>query len=286
MKKRVLAVVCVLALHALLPGQAIQLIDIVQESTLGFPVDARMNERGGTIAFNIDYGSGCIGGYQIEVTFSKPLTRLQAGETFLATLMCKDCNTPCTKKWKIAALQGAGGVNGIEAYPGYVYNGNIAIQDGYNGYTGVNDWNTDQLTAVIPMVYEPKKDVSQTALQFVIGSGQHKIQYVFQQDPYGMPPPGDAEKPNLNCVWDSSYGDIHWAEGYYGSPDKTLAGELVMENGEWVFKGTWGRKSGGRWGTIRFVFESPTRFSGYWTEGDGTRQTRWTGSGDCKIVKY
>ncbi|MDC6355133.1 MULTISPECIES: hypothetical protein [unclassified Robiginitalea] len=285
MKKWILLIASVISFQ-LLSGQSVRLVDILQEPSPGFSVEAHMNERGGTMAFNIDYGGGCVGGYQIKVTFSKSLTQLQAGETFLATLACEDCNTPCTRKWKIAALQGAGGVPNIAAYPDYVYNGNIHISKGYNGYTGVNDWNPGQRTAVVPMVYEPKKDVAQTALQFVIGSGLHKVIYVFQADPAGTPSLQAGGKPNLNCVWESSYGAVNWSEGYYGSRDKTLSGELHQKNGEWVYEGTWGRKSGSRWGRVRFVFDSPTTFTGYWTEGEGTRQTRWTGSGNCLIVKH
>ncbi len=70
MKKWILLIASVISFQ-LLSGQSVRLVDILQEPSPGFSVEAHMNERGGTMAFNIDYGGGCVGGYQIKVTFSK-----------------------------------------------------------------------------------------------------------------------------------------------------------------------------------------------------------------------
>ena len=89
-----------------------------------------------------------------------------------------------------------------------------------------------------------------------------------------------ATRPNLDCEWSSSYGAIHWREGYYGSRSKTLQGNLTNENGTWVYRGVWGRANSSRSGNVVFRFETATTFTGYWTEGSG-RETRWTGSSTC-----
>ncbi len=92
---------------------------------------------------------------------------------------------------------------------------------------------------------------------------------------------GAGPRPDIACVWRSSYGEIHWSEGWYGNRTKTLRGSLRVEDGQWVYRGTWGRTDSPRSGAVVLTFDSPRTFRGYWTEGASGRQTSWTGSSSC-----
>ncbi|MCW5520552.1 hypothetical protein J1N09_11920 [Aureitalea sp. L0-47] len=94
--------------------------------------------------------------------------------------------------------------------------------------------------------------------------------------------PCDVPQPDLSCAWSSTYGKIHWGEGYYGSTTKTISGKLFKKEGVWVYEGTWGRTNSSRSGKVVFTFTSATSFKGYWTEGNSGKNTTWTGSGDCE----
>lgn len=94
--------------------------------------------------------------------------------------------------------------------------------------------------------------------------------------------PCETPKPDLSCHWSSTYGNIYWGQGYYGSKTKTISGKLYQEGGTWYYQGTWGRTNGDRSGKVLFKFNSPTSFTGYWTEGNSTKETSWSGSGKCK----
>lgn len=93
----------------------------------------------------------------------------------------------------------------------------------------------------------------------------------------------ESNKPDLSCPWTSKFGKINWEAGWYKSESKELNGELTLENGKWVYHGTW------KWttntvdyGKVRFVFNADgTKFSGYYTRKNGTTQFSWHGSGDC-----
>ena len=93
--------------------------------------------------------------------------------------------------------------------------------------------------------------------------------------------PCEVPQPDLSCDWSSSYGTIYWSKGYYSSTTKTIEGKLYKKDGVWIYEGTWGRTNSNRTGKVYFKFSSATSFSGYWTSGSSTIQTKWTGSGHC-----
>lgn len=100
--------------------------------------------------------------------------------------------------------------------------------------------------------------------------------------PQAAPPrAAEAARPDISCPWSSSYGEIHWSDGWYGNRTKTLRGSLSREGDRWVFRGTWARTNGSRTGAVLFTFDSATSFRGYWTEGASGTQRTWTGSGSC-----
>lgn len=93
--------------------------------------------------------------------------------------------------------------------------------------------------------------------------------------------PCEVPRPNLSCSWSSTYGSIYWNRGYYGSESNTLSGSLNMEDGQWVYRGSWGRTNGTRSGDVVFVFTTANSFDGFWTESGSSQKTSWSGSGDC-----
>lgn len=284
MKRYILLVSVLFFFHSSLNAQSLRLLDIVQEPSPTTSVTANLSEQGGYISFNRTYRSGCVGGYKIKVTFSTPLSMLQPGETFQATLNCEDCSTPCGYKWRLVDLLAANNVTAIERFPNYVANENIELVSSSINSSGVNDWEPGMRTNIITLKYEPKKMVPLTAFQIVV-AGDHKITFVFEMGPGGSPDPVVAGKPDLSCPWKSSYGDINWNEGYYSTRSKTIGGRLYQQNGQWVYEGTWGRSGSTRSGRVFFTFTSPTEFTGYWSEGSSNRQTKWTGSGQCLLIK-
>ena len=90
-------------------------------------------------------------------------------------------------------------------------------------------------------------------------------------------PPASTARPDLSKPWSSSWGSIHWDEGYYSTKTKTLTGKLVKINERWVFFGRWGRSDSDRSGQVMFTFKSPTAFEGYYTE-HSKKSGSWNGS--------
>ena len=267
-------------------GQSIRLLDIVQKPGEKTMVDVQIGPQGGYASFDRVYRSGCVGGYKVKVTFSKSLELIQPGETFQLTLNCETCHTPCGYKWRNATFNDSNNVRSIDQYPNYVYNGNLLKIDSSNGANDVNDFQPGKRTNVITLKYEPKRDVPLTAFQLEF-AGEHQVFFVFSTNRGVEPPPNHAVagKPNLTCKWQSTHGDIDWQGGYYGRQSKTIQGELKLRGGKWVYEGTWGRTSGSRWGKVYFEFTGPNEFVGYWTEKDGSKQNKWTGSGTCLLIK-
>ena len=92
----------------------------------------------------------------------------------------------------------------------------------------------------------------------------------------------NGHKPNLSCAWTSDFGKINWDQGYYGSTLKTIQGTLKLDDGYYVYDGTWGRTNSERKGTVYFVFSSDGRsFDGYYTHEGSTQTYDWGGSGSC-----
>ncbi len=113
---------------------------------------------------------------------------------------------------------------------------------------------------------------------------QRRFGRYFDDEPDGIFKlrPCEVPRPDISCPWTSAYGKIYWDEGYYGTKTNTISGELVEENGVWVYRGTWGRTNSSRSGQVVFTFDSAGSFEGYWAEGTSNRQTRWSGSGSCQ----
>ena len=81
------------------------------------------------------------------------------------------------------------------------------------------------------------------------------------------PAPTEAFKPDLSRPWSSTWGDIHWGEGFYEIPNKTI--EIARQHwdgmeGVYIVEGRWGRQEGDEQGGYRFVFRSACRFEGRW----------------------
>lgn len=284
MKCSLFTLVIFLSSIAILSSQSIRFLDVVQKPDPEVSVEATINERGGYIAFDRVYRNGCVGGYQVKVTFSKSLNLLQPGETFQATLTCEHCNTPCGYKWDIVGLFASNNVKSIDQYPNYVKNENIEFVSSSNGSSNVADWEGGHQNTIITLRYNPKKDVPLTAIKISVAR-VHEIFIVFETGSQKPPPLVQNGKPNLSCPWKSKYGDIYWNEGYYGSPYKTISGELYQRNGIWVYEGNWGRDGGSGWGKVFFEFTSANEFTGYYTNKNGSKQTKWTGSGECLLIK-
>jgi len=92
--------------------------------------------------------------------------------------------------------------------------------------------------------------------------------------------------PAIYSVFTSSYGDIHWDEGYYGDPNKTLAVSVIREDrahAVWVVEGRWGRVDDpDHVGGFEFWFSSACSFSGWWWYDNDrpdveSRSPNWTG---------
>ena len=284
MDKILISFLIFFSFHTLLKGQTLRLLDIVQEPSSKVAVVANLNERGGDVSFTRTYPNGCIGGYKVNVTFSKSLNMLQPGETFQVTLNCEDCSSSCNYKWKFVSVFGANNITSIEQFPNYVFNENFEYLGSSNGSMGVNYWEPGMRSNIITLKYDPKKDVPLTAFQINV-AGEHAINFVYQSDTQETDIEPIIGKPNLSCAWKSTYGNIYWGDGYYGSSSNTLSGELIQRGEKWVFEGTWGRVGSSRWGRVFFTFNSPTSFIGYWTEGEGTNQTKWEGTGECLLIK-
>lgn len=84
--------------------------------------------------------------------------------------------------------------------------------------------------------------------------------------------------PDLSKAWSSDFGPIHWAEGFYGNPDKTLNARLELENGNFVYRGQWGRKSNpSSKGWVAFTFSPDGKsFKGSYGAKDGSIK-EWNG---------
>ncbi len=120
-----------------------------------------------------------------------------------------------------------------------------------------------------------------------------------QQGPYRSP---DIERGNVSCaalsqdrenvaepaldrIFSSTYGDIHWQEGYYSSTSKTLAVDRVFWQtalGVYVVRGRWGRSNGSRSGEFEFHFDAACSFSGYWWDDGEEMPSGKNWSGSCK----
>lgn len=247
-----LLAICMGSLHA----QPIRFLDIVQKPSKTTNVEAQLNERGGSISFDREYRTGCVGGYRIQLSFSTSLNMLQPGETFRATLSCVDCSTPCGYKWGIVDLLASGGITSVEQYPNYVYNGNIESIGSSNGSSGVNDWDKGMMSNVITLKYEPLKEAPLTGFKLVV-AGDHEIYYLFETDAGGAAP--EISGP-LSGIW-SGWGTMTLSQeggkisgtysDTYSSSDMGVISLFQDSNGEWT--GTWEEPGIERRGTLHSV---------------------------------
>ncbi|MEO1224613.1 MAG: hypothetical protein AAFX92_10325 [Pseudomonadota bacterium] len=90
-------------------------------------------------------------------------------------------------------------------------------------------------------------------------------------------------QPDIYRVFTSTYGEIHWQEGYYDEPNNTIAIEDIYEDRDravWVVEGSWGRLNDpDRHGGFEFLFSSPCQFAGRWwySGSDAGAAVNWTG---------
>ncbi|MAS93297.1 MAG: hypothetical protein CMO55_08880 [Verrucomicrobiales bacterium] len=88
-------------------------------------------------------------------------------------------------------------------------------------------------------------------------------------------------EPNLSAVWTSSYGDIHWSQGWYDTQNNTIRIEdrkWRATDGVYIVSGSWGRADDPNYGgKFEFKFTSPEKFSGAYTK-DGGSGGAWSGS--------
>ena len=65
--------------------------------------------------------------------------------------------------------------------------------------------------------------------------------------------------------------------------NKTIQGQLQVENGRWTYRGRWGRANNpNHWGQVVLTFDSPTSFTGYYTRRDSPAPARrWNGRATC-----
>jgi hypothetical protein len=274
--------------QTVLLGQTLSLIDIVQNPSPNVAVLANLSERGGEVSFTRTYPNGCVGGYNVKVTFSKSLNMLQPGETFQITLNCEDCSSSCNYKWKFVSVFAASNIRKIDQYPGYAYNDNLEIVGSSNGSSGVNYWDPGMQSNVITLRYDPKQEVPLTA--FVINvAGDHEIFYVFRKESNQEPAIGNL----VEGIW-SGWGTmtlLSTATGYNGTYSDTYVksspGEIRLlrkASGTWM--GTWEEPSIGRKGILYDISISADgkRISGkYDTTQDGGkgnwqkgRSFKWT----------
>lgn len=190
MKASLLSLVTIFLFIINVVGQTISLQSIVQDPTNDINADVKADSRGGSIAFNRTYGSGCVGSYNIKWTFSKDLSTLRDGDEFTVTLACVSCNTPCGYKWNIASVTGANNITSVPGFPSFQYNGNITLISTTAEAFGVHDWYPGHLSHSFNFKYSIKKDVPQTA--FVFTFAEHHVYYVYQKG-------GTLSSQAINC---------------------------------------------------------------------------------------
>ena len=92
-----------------------------------------------------------------------------------------------------------------------------------------------------------------------------------------------SERPDIYQVYDTTYGEIHWQEGYYNVPNNTIEIEDIYEDRDragWVVVGRWGREDDAdTHGGFEFLFSSACQFAGRWwyTGSDAGVSENWTG---------
>lgn len=278
MKTYFLPLLCFIFLEGELLAQSIRFDTVLKVPTTEFnaTIDATVN--GGNISFNREYKTNCVGTYAIQWSFDKDISTLRNGEQFNLTITCANCNTPCGYKWKIANAHTSGLSEAL--VPGYIYNQNIKLLSTTAGPFGVHDWTPGHSSHTYTFIYEQKKQAPITS--FMLDFGGFKLHYVFRTASNHNDETDIMEGPNLSCVWSSNFGNINWQEGWYGNPTKTLSGDLHLENGRYVYRGTWGRTNSSSSGSVVFYFSENNRsFTGYYTRGTGTKEFNWSGQLDC-----
>ena len=59
--------------------------------------------------------------------------------------------------------------------------------------------------------------------------------------------------------------------------------QTSIENGRYVYRGTWGRTNSSSSGQVVFYFSEDNRsFTGYYTRGNSTTQHQWSGQVNCQ----
>ncbi|MEM7443918.1 MAG: hypothetical protein AAF414_11375 [Pseudomonadota bacterium] len=94
------------------------------------------------------------------------------------------------------------------------------------------------------------------------------------------------ERPDIDQVFTSTYGDIHWREGYYNIRNNTLEIEDIYEDLDragWVVEGSWGRQNDPDYrGGFEFLFSSACQFAGTWWNSGEEPGTAANWTGECR----
>jgi len=117
----------------------------------------------------------------------------------------------------------------------------------------------------------------------LLSSFENALNYTAARVDYILAVSQAEVRPDIYRVFASTYGEIHWQEGYYDEPNNTIAIEDIYEDRDravWVVEGSWGRLNDpDRHGAFEFLFSSPCQFAGiWWYTGDAPGdEVNWTG---------
>ena len=87
-----------------------------------------------------------------------------------------------------------------------------------------------------------------------------------------------VKKPNLDEVWISQFGKIHWRQGFYNNSNNRISGQLFQDSkGKWIYSGRWSRANSSRNGHVHFTFsDDGYSLKGAYTSEDPQRK-EWNG---------
>ena len=115
---------------------------------------------------------------------------------------------------------------------------------------------------------------------------EHALNYIEARVDYILAVSQAAVRPDIYRVFASTYGDIHWQEGYYDEPNNTIEIEDIFEDRDravWVVEGSWGRLNDpDRHGGFEFLFSSPCQFAGTWWYSDDAPGDTVNWTGECQ----
>lgn len=86
-----------------------------------------------------------------------------------------------------------------------------------------------------------------------------------------------AEPELRGVIWESDFGQINFAEGWYGNRGRKIRGRIEQSGRYNEFVGQWGREGSDEWHDLRFRFSEDGRsFIGWYLSANGERKD-WAG---------